>query len=90
MTTVKDIIVNYLRANGFDALCGEECGCGIDDIAPCVNWNEGMPLDCHPAHKTKCTGDKCPHQCDSYDGTDGGDCYTTRELEPRSEGKEGR
>jgi len=32
---VKAIIREYLEDNGFDGLCGDQCGCKIDDLAPC-------------------------------------------------------
>lgn len=42
----KEIIEKYLRENGYEALCGDGCGCGLDDFAPC-----GNPLDCVPGYK---------------------------------------
>lgn len=45
--TVKGIIEKYLRDNGYDGLCGNECGCGLDDLAPCCD----NPLECIPAYK---------------------------------------
>ncbi len=46
MITVTEIVIKYLRENGFDGLCGDECGCGIEDLAPCQEgWSE-----CVPAH----------------------------------------
>jgi len=33
--TVEEIIKEYLTTNGYDGLCCEDCGCGIDDLAPC-------------------------------------------------------
>ena len=46
--TVKDIIADTLKSNGFDGLChpDTDCGCGLDDlIGPC----EGARQDCRPA-----------------------------------------
>lgn len=66
--TAKEIIIKYLKDNGFDGLCGEDCGCGIDDLAPC-----DMPMDCEPAYKHIC-GENKPEDCkmreDCY-----GECY---------------
>jgi len=33
--TVKKIVENYLRKNGYDGLYAEECGCCLDDLMPC-------------------------------------------------------
>jgi len=43
--TVRDMIRSKLRRLGCDGLAGEECGCGIDDLAPCG----GDCLGCRPA-----------------------------------------
>lgn len=31
------IVTHYLKENGYDGLCAPdlECGCGLDDLAPC-------------------------------------------------------
>jgi hypothetical protein len=42
---VKEIIEKYLVDNGYDGLCGDECGCAIGDLRPCDGPNE----DCVPA-----------------------------------------
>ena len=57
--TTKDIIINYLKENGFDGLVqiDLECGCGIDDLAPC----DQMAIDCEPAYYAKC-------DCEEHDG----------------------
>lgn len=41
MTDAKEMIQKALREMGADGLCnpGEECGCGIEDPAPCENCN---------------------------------------------------
>ena len=41
-----DIIKLWLQENGFDGLCSEDCGCGIDDFAPC---SDGPFPDCESA-----------------------------------------
>lgn len=45
MQTVKKIIEDFLKENGFDGLCAFECGCRIGDLAPCGGCNI---LDCAP------------------------------------------
>lgn len=55
--TVKELIKKYLEENGFDGLCSDDCGCGIDDLFPCGE----IPDDCVPAYKCN-----CDHHCDDY------------------------
>jgi len=45
---VRQILTEYLKANGYDGLYHDECGCSISDLAPC-----DMPLNCKPGHKSK-------------------------------------
>ncbi len=45
---VHDIVKQYLKDNGFDGLCTEDCGCLIDDLFPCCQ--EGL-VDCVPGYK---------------------------------------
>jgi hypothetical protein len=56
--TVKEIVVNYLKSNGYDGLYSESCGCEISDLAPCdiigLNCKAGYKIDC-PCHT--CTND---------------------------------
>ena len=46
--TVIEIIQGYLREYGFDGLAGDECGCLLDDIAPCGEMNVN---DCEAGYK---------------------------------------
>lgn len=58
MKTVKQILLDHLKAIGADGLCGEDCGCGIDDLAP---FNELCWKDCVPARfmpPEKCNPDE--------------------------------
>lgn len=49
--TVKEIIVKYLKENGYDGLCNEDyCGCELKDLMPC---NE-LPSSCESGYKIKC------------------------------------
>lgn len=46
MMNVKEIIIDYLKSHGYDGLCNDDCGCGIDNIAPC----DECFLSCVPAY----------------------------------------
>ena len=80
--TVKDIVIKYLKDNGFDGLCYEDCGCDIDDLAPCWNNYE----DCQPAYKHVCMPElrkdliylkgECPLDCT-------GECYRLNKPEAK-------
>lgn len=69
--TVKEIVVDYLRKNGYDGLCGDSCGCGIDDLFPC----DYLVADCTTAYQHCCK--KCPDavNCEIYDDVLDGVCY---------------
>ena len=48
MKTVKIIVADWLKANGFDGLCNPDAGCGclIGDLAPCgegCDWHVEIP-----------------------------------------------
>lgn len=53
--TIIEIVEQYLRANGYDALVRPEyeCGCSLDDLAPCGQIHE----HCQAAYRWTC--DKC-------------------------------
>jgi hypothetical protein len=42
MKTVKLIVADWLKANGFDGLCNPDAGCGclIGDLAPCGEMSQ--------------------------------------------------
>ncbi len=72
MMNVAEIVIQYLKDNGFDGLCGGGCGCGLDDLQPCAEDFS----DCKPGYKTIAN---CP-ECDSEnfcDGATGEICYRT-------------
>jgi hypothetical protein len=54
LLTVKDIVLEYLEAHGYDGLyyeglhLGDECFCLKDDLMP---YCEGSGATCHPGHK---------------------------------------
>ena len=43
--TVKQIIENYLRDNGYTSLSCDDCECYVDDIMPC-DKDICIVLDC--------------------------------------------
>lgn len=47
---IKEITIEYLKANGFDGLCNGdiECGCRLVDLMPCSGPNE---RNCEPAYE---------------------------------------
>lgn len=50
MSDVRGIIIEFLAANGYDGLAGEECGCSAEDLAPCGD----IPRGCEPAWRWRC------------------------------------
>jgi hypothetical protein len=49
---VKEIILKYLKDNGYEGLVNEdaECGCELEDLMCCDNSCE----NCEPGYKHKC------------------------------------
>ena len=65
MKTVFEIIKDYLIENKYDGLCGDECGCDINDLAPC----DGYEGKCTPAYKhecEKCEVEECEYRDDNF------------------------
>ena len=52
--TVRDIITDYLRDNGFDGLYNDdlECGCSINDLVPCDSACDM----CRPGYRVETPG----------------------------------
>lgn len=57
MTTAREILIKGLQAMGADGLVnGEiECGCGIDDLAPCCACLDGL-TECRAAVRDRGDG----------------------------------
>jgi len=51
---VIEIVHKYLEDNNFDGLCGEECGCDLEELAPC---DSESALSCVPGYKVPKTSD---------------------------------
>jgi len=53
--TVAEIVMEYLAENGYDGLCGDDCGCEASDLFPCSS-----PADlCKAGFKTPCPQEEC-------------------------------
>jgi hypothetical protein len=65
--TVKEIVRKYLIKNGFDGLCCDECGCGVDHLIPCF---KPTIEDCVAAYKHKCDCSMCDAECNSRNEND--------------------
>ena len=65
--TIKDIIQNWLRDNNFDGLCNQDCGCGINDIMPCVVNHCLVLCDCVPAKKVVATEEHYDPEYSEFD-----------------------
>ncbi len=63
---VKEIVKEYLKQHGFDGLYNDQCGCEVDDLAPCSEFG----WDCKPGYKTSCIPESCPAdgECDFHIG----------------------
>lgn len=51
---VTDIVREWLLAHGYEGLCSENCGCDVDDLAPCRGDN--CFADCVPAYRVSDCG----------------------------------
>lgn len=51
MSDVRGIIIEFLTAHGYEGLAGNECGCDLDDLAPCGSC---VPLDCEAGYRWRC------------------------------------
>jgi hypothetical protein len=73
--TARDLCAAKLVELGYSGLCGEDCGCGVEDLMPC-----GEPwADCLPGYTWDCTGcakAASDEGCDVEGGGSGG-CYRT-------------
>ena len=77
--TVGEIVRLYLEKNGFDGLCcdtfhhfDEPCGCSIDDLCPCDDYNVSS---CRAAYKKECS--LCENNTLKGCSEDHLECFTT-------------
>lgn len=59
----QEIIAGYLKTNGYDGLCCEDCGCGFDDFMPCGE----MTMLCVPAYYNPDDGKYYPDKPKTFD-----------------------
>ena len=72
---IRQITEKWLRANNYDGLVTEDCGCEVNDLMPCDNYKP----DCCAGYKVPCPGgEDCPadgdcpwHISTSKDATNG-------------------
>ena len=64
---VIEVINEYAKANGYDGFVGDECGCSLEDPAPCGNCT-----DCSFGYVCPCeTCDpEFKENCSAYNGGD--------------------
>ena len=54
---IRQIVEQWLRANGYDGLTTVDCGCVVDDLMPCGEY----VADCEAGYKVPCLGGgDCP------------------------------
>jgi len=65
--TVRNIVEEWLKDNGYDGLYDDDCGCLIGDIAPC---EPDGGFGCMPGYKGPCDPKTCPAdgECDWHVG----------------------
>lgn len=70
--TCRDIVESWLKANGYDGLCSEECGCGMgEDFSPC-GFAEFE--SCTPAYKITCKCGVILYVANKQDGCECPEC----------------
>ena len=47
-TPLHEFVLAALKAQGHAGMCNGECGCGVDDFAPC---GDGPYSECSPARR---------------------------------------
>ena len=67
MRNVREILADWLIANGYDGLAGDDCGCPLDQLICC----DEDPSQCVPGYKVECTPEKaaeCDWSCWCHEG----------------------
>ena len=54
---IRKIAEQWLKENGYEGLCSEDCGCEITDLMPC----DTLSTICEAGYKVPCPGgEDCP------------------------------
>lgn len=77
---VREIVTAHLKAGGFDGLCCDGCGCGLDSLMPC----DGDAMKCVPAKRYDCDG-SCSGCCSEGEKDRADACYRTAEIQTNEE-----
>lgn len=75
MPSMFSLIHSHLKIIGADGLCGDGCGCDINDLCCCAS---DKILNCVPAKKVTCF-EACEIPCESGHKT-GQTCYQPMQL----------
>lgn len=62
MPNVIDLVWAGLRARGYDGLFSDECGCSVDDLAPCGE----IQFDCEAGYRHEGCSTGCGEGCDFH------------------------
>jgi hypothetical protein len=63
---VREILVEWLTAHGYDGLFSETIGCACELSDLCPNGCDDIPLDCEPGYKALCD-EWCTHEDVDYE-----------------------
>lgn len=56
--TIKEIVKEWLKKNGYDGLCHPDCACGclLEYLMDCADWtSDGPDTECEPGYKRNTT-----------------------------------
>ena len=75
MNETKKMLIDALKEKGYEGLCNHDCGCTLDDLAPCAI----DPTMCEPGYIWRC--DNCTDKCEHH--REGGFCILGSKKEYR-------
>jgi hypothetical protein len=79
--TVREIVMDYLKKNGFDGLCDGPCGCNGEDCDLCAQ----SLFSCRPAYRWDC--DVCSDREKCGKDKEYGLCYRLGKQERNMKGE---
>jgi len=71
---VKDIVVKWLKDNGYDGLASEDCGCPVSSVPACDGY-AGDFVYCKPAILVECSDCNSNEDCDHRTLYDATECF---------------